>query len=97
MLGRSHNFSNVRETNPWWDRQYENIKREKFHALDGLRSYPSPVNLKEYRYHRNRLKNILKEKKHAYTESQKQKLLESRNDPKTFWKNVQNIREKKKK
>ena len=92
MRIRTHDYSNIRENNPWWDTQCENVKRDKLHALNKSRSFPSPLNLAEYKYQRCRLKNIVKEKKHIYSESQKRKLLESRNDPKTFWKNVKNIR-----
>ena len=91
MRIRTHDYSNIRE-NPWWDTQCENVKRDKLYALNKLRSFPSPLNLTAYKYQRCRLKNIVKEKKHRYSESQKSKLLESRNDPKTFWKNVKNIR-----
>ena len=91
MRIRTHDYSNIRE-NPWWDTQCENVKRDKLHALNKLRSFPSPLNLTTYKYQRCRLKNIVKEKKHRYSESQKSKLLESRNDPKTFCKNVKNIR-----
>ena len=62
MQVRTHNFSNVRETNPWGDTQCENVKREKLHALYRSRAYPSPDNLKEYKYHRNRLKISLRKR-----------------------------------
>ena len=92
MRVRTHDYSNIRKNNPWWDTQCENVKRDKFYALNKLRSFPSQLNLTTYKYQRGRHKNIVKEKKHRYSESQKRKLLESRNDPKTFWKNVKNIR-----
>ena len=78
--------------NPWWDSQCDNVKRDKLHALNRFRSYPSSSNLSEYKSHRNRLKNIVKEKKHRYSVNLRTTLVESRNDPKAFWKNVKKIR-----
>ena len=45
--------------NQWWDSQCDNVKRDKLHALNRFRSYPSSSNLSEYISHRNRLKNIV--------------------------------------
>lgn len=78
--------------NPWWDSQCDNVKRDKLRALNGFRSYPSSSNSSEYKSHRNRLKNIVKEKKHRYSVNLKTTLVESRNNPKAFWKNVKKIR-----
>ena len=45
MRIRTHDYSNIRENNPWWDTQCENVKRDKLHALNKSRSFPSPLNL----------------------------------------------------
>ena len=85
----SHNSD---ENNPRWDTQCENAKREKLYALNKFRASPSHLNLTEYKSQWNRLKTIVKDKKLKYAECQKNKLLASRNDPKTFWNTVKKIR-----
>ena len=73
----------------WWDTECEQAKRiKKNFLLRNFRQSNTIASLKEYLYKRKTFKSLVKSKKINLKRKNKQNLINSRNDPKQFWKKI---------
>ena len=72
----------------WWDTECEQAKRIKNFLLRNFRQSNTIASLEEYLYQRKTFKCLVKSKKINLKRKNKQNLINSRNDPKQFWKKI---------
>ena len=72
----------------WWDTECEQAKRIKNFLLRNFRQSNTIASLEEYLYQRKTFKSLVKSKKINLKRKNKQNLINSRNDPKQFWKKI---------
>ena len=81
---------NIFASKPWWDTVCESFKNRKMQALRLFKTMGNMINLADYLSLRNNYKNLCRNKKHEYKNKQRQKLVDSRKNPSTFWKLLKN-------
>ena len=72
----------------WWDAECDQAKRSKNLLLRLFRERNTRNYLEEYLYKRKQFKIIVKRKKINFKRRNKKNLIDSRNCPKKFWKNI---------
>ena len=81
---------NIFASKPWWDTVCESFKTRKMQALRLFKTMGNMINLADYLSLRNNYKNLCRNKKHEYKNKPRQKLVDSRKNPSTFWKLLKN-------
>ena len=59
---------------PWWDRELENLKNEKYQALRAHRDHKTDINL--FRELPSKFKKTFSTKRQFYQDEQKQRLID---------------------
>ena len=77
---------------PWWDKQCHDLKRDKMSAPHYFRFQNSRGTLKRYKMHKNRFKNVIRQKKGNLFKKKKEELIRSRSNPLNFWKLIKQAR-----
>ena len=87
---------NIFASKTWWGTVCESFRNRKMQALRLFRTLGNMINLADYLNIRNNYKKLCRNKKREYENKQRQKLVDSRKNPSTFWKllknNVTNIK-----
>ena len=85
MLVKPNRINSTSVNQPWWDEECSHAKYLKYSALRRFRvtyfkhDYCNNINL------RKTFKSLCLHKKIAYQNSERNKLVSARNNPKTFW------------
>ncbi|WAR15318.1 hypothetical protein MAR_005423, partial [Mya arenaria] len=72
----------------WWCKACDTAKQTKYKLLRRYRISNNSEDLQKYIDARNAFKNICRSKKEAAERSNREKLIDSRNNPKEFWRQV---------
>ncbi|MEW8544973.1 MAG: reverse transcriptase family protein [Candidatus Thiodiazotropha sp.] len=79
---------------PWWDRQCDQVKKEKFKLLRQFRRNNDLQTLNNYKEVRNKFKDICRQKKLDLQKQNREELIASRKNSSLFWKSVKKFRYK---
>ena len=81
---------------PWWDETCEKLKHEKYTTLWIFKVTYDKKDLELYKECRGKFENMYLRQKNQYQSLQRQKLLDSRSNPRLFWQIIkrQNKKEK---
>ena len=91
MLNRKkpYNQNNKSVTQPdWWNITLDRAKKAKYQSLRQFRRSDSENDFEIFTRARNRFKEMVRDSKTQYQRENKQSLVESHNDPKSFWKTI---------
>jgi len=70
----------------WWNSYCDVLKRQKYQTLRLFRVTDTPLDLRFYKDKRNAFKNYCNHQVINYQNENRTRLLQSRNDPTSFWK-----------
>ena len=86
--GVSRPPGNACKTFPWWDAELTEAKKSRLAALKAATKNKNPDTINTYRYHKNRVKNLILEKKSKYFQAKTTSISESGDDYQ-LWKLIQ--------
>ena len=87
-------YSNAKVKEPWWDKQCESLKKDKYRALRYFRITNDINDLNKYKQLRGKFKDCCSQKKLDYQQRNREELVESRRNSNLFWKTVKKFRYK---
>ena len=73
---------------PWWNNECQKLKADKYHRLKLFRISNDWFDLERFKQAKNHFKCFCKSRKIQYQRDCRKRLVESRNDPKTFWTSI---------
>ena len=86
--------SDFAKQEPWWDSEYDKLKKEKFKVLRVFRCEHNFQKLTRYKELRNKFKEACRRKKLDYQKTKQRELIASRTNMSLFWRTVRKFKYK---